>query len=309
MRRRGAAMLIVLAALVIIASAAVTTARLAMTSRAATQHAQSSEHLDDLRVAAEQIALDWLRRDAGGVVLPDGVDQPRVAVLHDEIFDNETELRVAITAFDQRGMLRLGQFQDLDIELDGSVEEEEIETSSVSSSRSGLDLFSRNESSPRRVFPRFVPAEPVVHGEGRADADPRWPDGRDRFVDVVLEPTIGERLATHPAPVLRARRNNSATITLNAATAPIDLIDDVLDGTNPGVLASIREARSKDEPDQPPTGSYRIDDRTRLVLTATSDAWAFRVDLSCDGMSRAWWIVYERGERGWYIAQRLIIDG
>ena len=107
---------------------------------------------------------------------------------------------------------------------------------------------------------------------------------------------VGEYIATH----------NPGRINVN--TAPMEVVQAALRLASRGGLEHIVAARLADRltllNDLP-----RIDESNRAApqIAASSNAWAFRIDLRVGMLRRSWWVVYAKPRSTWECVQRLAI--
>ena len=72
------------------------------------------------------------------------------------------------------------------------------------------------------------------------------------------------------------------------------------------LIIEARAAGAKFDPPAPPQQRRR---GSRPMIAGTSNAWAFRVDVTVSNMTRSWWCVYRQGKQNdpWECEQRLAI--
>jgi len=314
LRRRGAALLIVLATLVMVVTATVGVARMASTTKSHRLIAERTMIADDLLDVAERPILDWLARESTQVVLPPDVTTPVVTVLHDVWQDQGARYQLQITAWDQCGMapilvgrsgspLRLAvPFEVLHLLDRLSLRRNET---------AGLDLFvnSARSADGIDVFPEPELTEPQLFDVANldntstpaADTTASW-ESADRVA-------IGAHIATH----------NPGRVNVN--TAPIELVRQAMRQAGRGGLDQIIDARSEGQRATLVGGPGSEGDgrrggnqgRSTLQLAGDSTAWAFRIDIGVGlprggAVRRSWWAVYVLAEESsWECVQRLAI--
>ncbi len=299
--RRGAALLIVLATLILAVTASATLARLASTAKVKRIVAHRSVVADDLRGAVEAPILQWLASKSASVVLTPDSAIPQVDVLHDYWIAEGTKHGLHISGWDQCGMVPINVARSgspLRLALPAQVRRVLDRATLPSDQPLGLDLFS----SPRRtdqrigVFPTHGPSQPMIFGPGR-DGEPlaQSLSSSEEQAGASITPAVGEFVATH----------NPGRINVN--TAPMVLVEAALRLAGRGGMEQIFAARSEGQratvgglPTNAPPGRAP-------EIAATSNAWAFRIDIHVGSLQRSWWAVYVKSRSEWECAQRLAI--
>lgn len=313
-RRRGAALLIVLATLVLVVTATVGVARLGSTTRSHRLIAERTLVADDLLAAAEQPILGWLARESTEIVLPPDVTAPVVAVLHDVWQDQGARYQLRITAWDQCGMVpilvgRSGSPLRLAVPFDVLHMVDQL--SLRRNETAGLDLFV----GPARsvdgidVFPEPEPAQPQVFGQARDSDSPTQPGDTTAAREPPDRVAVGAHIATH----------NPGRLNVN--TAPIEVvrqamrqagrggIEQIIDARNEGELATLVDGPGTEGDGRRAAGRRR----STLEIAGDSTAWAFRIDIGVGlprggAVRRSWWAVYVHSEESsWECVQRLAI--
>ncbi len=303
--RRGAALLIVLATLILAVTASATLARLASTAKVERIVAHRSVVADDLLGAVEAPILQWLAVKSASVVLAPESAIPQVDVLHDYWIAEGTVYELHISGWDQCGMvpinvarsgspLRLGLPAQVSRVLDRATLPEDQPL--------GLDLFSCPRQTDQRigVFPTHGSSQPMIFGP-RRDGEPlaQSRSSSEEQAGAPITPAVGEFVATH----------NPGRINVN--TAPMVLVKAALRLAGRGGIEQIFAARSEGQrttvgglPTNAPPG---VGGRAAPQIAATSNAWAFRIDIRIGSLQRSWWAVYVKSRSEWECVQRLAI--
>lgn len=119
-----------------------------------------------------------------------------------------------------------------------------------------------------------------------------------------LDGRLGGIVAVHPRDP-PARSTQSAVINVN--TAPEPLLAAAMRLGQRGDVASVLASRQRGVPSPAPTASR--DASSLVTLTARSNRWAVRADITVGPVTRSWWTVYESRGRGWSIIDRHEIAG
>jgi len=284
--------LIALATLVLVTSAATVLARTASTLRAERNAERWTAIADGLLRQADEVIGEWLEEKSSSIVLDPEVEMPAVSVLDDAWDLDGCRYHLTITAWDQCGLV------PQELARGGSplrtVLPEQILRGMERSpgQASGLDVYGSPAGSPS-PYPALPTSRPTRFGD-EAGREPSLggesPSG---------EPPIGAYLATHAAGSPR----------INVNTAPIALVEQSLRFVGRGgSLEPIVAARSKGLLARVTDGAK--DSRkgeSRLELVASSNAWAFRIDVRVGAVRRSWWAVY-LNTSSWSRVQRLSIS-
>jgi hypothetical protein len=270
---------VVLATLVLAITASVSVAEVAATSRARRVVAERLAIAEALRRSAEAPIQSWLG-DSGSIVLPPDSAAPMVRVLDDRWTAGDVELALGITAWDQCGLVPLataGTASPLRLVLPEAARRALDGVDGSSEGPPGLDLLG---GAGMRVYPAPDEPGPV--------------------------PGLGALIGTHG----RGR--------LNVSTAPASLVEHAMrQAGRGGGITAVLEARSAGKLPvlgDPPAGSAAGDDAP--AIAATSDAWAFRIDVEVGasgrgdgaaGLRASWWAVYRADGSSWECVQRLAI--
>ena len=318
--RRGVALLLVLATFLIV----VTAVTILVQTAAAIQARKSIDHhtrlADDLLDASQAPIKQWLIERSTSIVIP-AEQSPMVEVLHDSWVVDDLKVDLTITAFDQLGMvpleaarggwpLRLTLPQEILRQIDGSLRLGSEPTGAINAP--GLDWFTGLDSSDptSRVFPDGVKSVAVSFGRlpetipavgvgivaVRESSNPGAGAGAGPGA-------LGECIATH----------NTNPQRININTAPMPLVEAAMRLAGRGGLEQVITARKAGKPANigaaaaPGSGSP---DMQRFIpqIVATSNCWAFRVDIRIETLERSWWMVYQpAGNLPWMCVQRLAI--
>lgn len=298
-RRRGAALLIVLAALILVATASATLVRLASSVKLSGDFNVRIVRADDLLGAVDQPIQHWLKTRSQEIVLPIDSKQPSVDVLNDLIKEGTEQVTIRIRAFDQCGMapielarsgspIRLALPESIAARLDALV--------LSPNQKPGLDLFAEDSDDQTRIFPDPSEATPTVHSsepDAHVNAANHTNTTESRLA-------VGAWVATH-SPGL-----------INVNTAPMELVEAAIKSAVGGDLEQVRDARSKGQLAAAPSLSASVDSResVQIRLTSVSPCWSFRIDIEVGPLRRSWWAVYMARQGGgseWECVQRLAI--
>ena len=115
---------------------------------------------------------------------------------------------------------------------------------------------------------------------------------------------LGGSIAVYPRDP-RAGMTQSAVINVN--TAPEPLLAAAMRLGQRGDVATVLASRQRGVPSPAPTASR--DASSLVTLTARSNRWAMRADITVGPVTRSWWTVYESRGRGWSIIDRHEIAG
>jgi hypothetical protein len=296
-KNRGVALVMVLAAFAVVVTTCVTLAQLSGTARLRRKFDRLAVLADDLMMHVEKPILWWLEHEASSIALPPDVKSPEVPVLHDLIQLGELEYEIEITAWDQFGLaplevLRAGS--PLRLTTPEPVLQVLDRTDVERKQPLGLDLFlgSHKVENPFPVIARRL--FPVVFGAEEASKD-SLTLAEEKTPEVPL--SIAAFVATH----------NPAPGKLNVNTAPISFLDSVMRLLGRGGLEQIMEARSQGRLAVVGNAASSGSQRDLPELVATSEAWAFRVDLRAGSLKRSFWCLYVKDSK-WRCVQRLAIN-
>jgi hypothetical protein len=313
--RRGAALLIVLATLMVTMAAATILLSAAADVRLQRHLAEAELLADDALQAAEAPIQHWLDRESAKIVLPVDAAVPAITVVNDRWTfprrhenDKQLEIELTITAFDQRGMvpmrlarsgspLRLSLPSDVLAQLDMARLPPESDPAPL-----GLDLLTSDAEVGFDVFPRLPPSPVRRFGDASAEDEP---------TSAAPAPlAIGALVATH----------NFDPVRINANTAPMPLVEAALRLAGRGGLEQIVAARAAGKltnPGERTNAARDSDDSAGSIpqIVASSDCWAFRIDVHVALLRRSWWAIYAPGRddpntpqrETWRCVQRLPI--
>ncbi|MEO1006936.1 MAG: hypothetical protein AAFX79_00030 [Planctomycetota bacterium] len=251
-----------------------TLASTASLDRVATRDARRLAILDDLRLECDRIASDWLSEHSLTVSLPPETASPRVAIASQELPLAGETVAVNLAAFDQHGMVPLG---DAPLGLRGTLPARIAQlratwTTERTSGPTGLDQLASIAPVDLAVFPRVSIQDSLL--------------------------AAGELLATHAG---------TERTSINLATAPLRIVEAAMRDAGRGGIEVVIDARSRG--DRVPLGSLTRLDGNRvegpLELLAASPCWAICTDLRIGPLRRAWWTVWLREGSTWRIVQRL----
>lgn len=301
-RRRGVALLIVLAALVLVLSATAVLVRAASAAKLNQKIDVSTRIADDLLEAADAPIVDWLTTQAASVVIDPAHPSPQVQILDHRWRMAEHDCELAITAWDQLGMApiqlaRSGSPMRLALPPEALQQLDQLEL--APDSKPGLDLLEDAFPQPRR-------SKAVVFGYS-APVESSTPANLQSNALAASATRLGELVATH----------NRDPVRINANTAPIELLEAAFRASGRGGIESIVQSRRQGKPASlaaAAANSRAIDDpgHSRLELVSASNLWSFRIDIGIGPVRRSWWATYapartRGGQGGWECIQRLAI--
>jgi len=285
-RRRGVALLLVLAMIILIVPVAVGFTQRAVIASLEQRLSAQEEIAGSIRAQLESGPLQtWLAAESGKVVLDPEAKTPRVEVLNEKWRLDDCAYEVRLTAWDQCGMApwnALTAGSPLRAAVPGGILErfDTAESGSRRSEPAGLDQFASvpftvDHSALRSAFPS--PDEEDVH-------------------------SVGAWIATHPV-------GDGGSI--NVHTAPLPLIEAVAAATGRGAIEAIIPARREGRR-VPLPGAVEGSDRGAASghaprLVGASSSWAVRVDVRVGTARRSWWSVYRQTSGQWECVQRLVI--
>jgi len=280
--RRGTAMLVVLAVTMLTVSALLVVARATAAATAARHTGRSAAIADDLLAATDRPIRAWLAAEASDAVLPPDALVPMLPVCGETWTCDRFRVELAITAFDQCGMVPADAVRGA---MRGAITDPAIqaiaEQVAVPRGRqTGLDLYAP---AARRVEVRVFPTS--------NDDEPAGAEAAG---------AVGGLLATH----------NPAPGRVNVNTAPMAVVEAALKLAGRGGLELIAQARAAGERHDPPAPPQQPRRRgARPTITGTSNAWAFRIDVTVNDLRRSWWRVYCKPDDGkpWECEQTLAI--
>lgn len=285
-RRRGVALLIVLAVLVITVPMVAAIAHHASLVRLESEIRSASHIADDLREAIESGFLPaWLESESADVVLPPDVEVASVELVNESWSTIDHRCRVRITAFDQCGMVPIamtnaGNPLRLALPTDVLRQLDHAPRAQSSQNRPGLDLF----------------------------------DGAIPVGDPSLNSSmLGSWVATHQTPMDQKRGTRETGAIININTAPVPLLKAAMRAAGRGGIEAIIGARARHEPASTGmsvmtrTSTHGESPASQITFTNASGAWAFRIDIEVEQVNQSWWCVYERTSNGWECTQRLAI--
>lgn len=265
--RSGAALLIVLVAVAALTSTAAVLASRATAANLEHRASAAASHARDIARSTTPILLDWLDRVAPTAVLPPDSEGPRIAVHEAAWNEGGDAVSVRVTAFD------LDAMPPATAVLMGSpvrrvLDDHELEVIDTLEGRNDPLGLDQLELPHRRTFPR---------SDGGDDA-------------------LGARVSFAGAGLG----------SVHVHTAPRELLSWLFDMHGIGGLDVLLDARARGERI---ALALPAPDHDRLLpgLTASSGAWAFRIDVAVGACTRSWWSEYDRTGGAWTCRQRLAI--
>ncbi|MEM9066811.1 MAG: hypothetical protein AAGB51_15140 [Planctomycetota bacterium] len=281
LRRRGVALLLVIAVMLIGTSAAIVAARASTTTKLSARMSDQDWTAFGLLASTDEPIQWWLTEASSEIVLDPDVMSPRVPLLVDTLgLTRDTDATVRITAYDQCGMLPRPLAATLGEQLD--LPDRVVESLASSEPAPGLDTL------PIDTLP--FP----------------WPVG--------AKPAVGDLIATHnPLPSPNLQESSNTTLQLNVNTAPRTVLDLVFEAAGLGNRQAVMSARSRGE--SAPTDlvlRQRAGDAGNAAgylirLVSASDTWSFRIDIQVGSVHHAWWATYANDRGSWRMVQRLAI--
>ena len=273
MTRRAFALLMVLGMALVVAVSVVGLARTAAHQHAHSAHARLVALSPAILDAVDARVLHWLGHDERTIVLPPDATEPRAAVLSDHLTLHGLPFHLSIHAWDQRGMAPIALIREL--QPDRAREADHLDPPMAI--RPGLDVL--RAAGLDGVFPGSITHE------------------QDRV-------SIGARLSTYQRESKGIGRR--PVLLLNTRTAPIELLAAVSAPAGVDAAGPIQAARSSGE--IPTTTFTATLGEHEVRVSAQTDCWSFRIDLSHGPARTAWWLVYARTDRSWACVQALPID-
>ncbi len=285
-RRRGVALLLVLAMIILIVPVAVGFTQRAVLANLEQRLSAQEQVAGSVRAQLEAGPLQtWLAEESGKVVVGPEAHTPRVEVLNEKWRHDECAYEVRITAWDQCGMAprsALTAGSPLRAAVPGGI----------------LERFDQAESDPRRSEPagldQFGIGPFAMDHSALRSAFPS-PDEED-----VL--SVGAWIATHPV-------GDSGSINVN--TAPLPLIEAAMAAAGRGGIEAIIAARREGRVAPLPRALERENQASKSHqaprLVGASPSWAVRIDVRVGSSRRSWWSVYRQSSGRWECVQRCVI--
>lgn len=285
-RRRGVALLLVLAMIILIVPIAVGFTQRAGLADFEQRLSVQERVANSVRAQVEAGPLRiWLAEESGRVVIDLEAKTPRVGVLDERWQFDDCRYEIRITAWDQCGMApwsALTAGSPLRAVIPGGILER-LDLAESISQRSkpagldqfGIDPFTLDHSALRSAFPS--------------------PDEEDGL-------SIGAWIATHPV---------SESGSINVNTAPLLLVESAMAVAGRGgieaIIAARREGRRAPLPGavEDADGGAAPGRAPRLV--GASSSWAVRIDVRVGAAQRSWWVVYQQISGRWECVQRCVI--
>ncbi|MCC6909702.1 MAG: hypothetical protein IT430_17335 [Phycisphaerales bacterium] len=280
-RRRGVALLLVLAMLVLIVPVAVGFTQRALLASVEERVSEQGRVADSIRAQLEAGPLQkWLSTESSKVVLDLEATSPRFDVLNERWQLGDSIYEVRITGWDQCGMAPLGSIKagsPLRAAIPSGILErvnaaDAPQAEPVGLDQFALDLSELDRSALRSAFPA--------------------PDEDD-----VL--SVGAWIATHPV-------GENGSINVNAA--PLPLVETALAAAGRGGIEVIVAARSEGRLAPLPRALENDNSSVSAPrLVGSSSAWGVRIDVRVGSVRRSWWVVYRQSSGRWECVQRLVI--
>lgn len=333
---RAFALLWVLGLLVLIVPLLALSAQTAMQIHIATRTDPDISMAHDFLLASEESILTWLQTEADHVVLPLDVRtsgatfgrnvlvplvlDDTLMIPHDaehrpssEADQSPRAVRIRIIAFDQCAMVpfplshtSLTDFnlRALQESLPAPIQERIDEMMAKAPYGSpGLDWFlvdahgslTDTNSGPADIFP--VPVSDDITELARQDGS------AERLVEI--SGTVGAYVSPRLFPEM--------PIAVNVNTASPELLEAIFSAWVRGGLEQIIENRHNGEfiATAPPVSNPDGDTESLTRLVTSSEAWAFRIDVTVSTVERSWWATYVRQvdslSHPWKCVQRLAI--
>ena len=271
-RKRGIALLLVLASLVMVTGVlGLLTLSAAQTHRAS-QLVINERRADDLLRSCEPVVTEWLAKHAPRAAVDPESSEPKVEIASIEWTASDgTECFVRAAAWDLLGMLP-------------------PETNSST--------------------PLWLAVDPLLRDFERGDAGSMCEISSAPVSVYPLTDeyklALGSQLSIYPRSDSRRTLNTPTTPTtptININTAPRPLLETALRLAQRGDIASILTARADGRP-APAPPRIADDGESFVELTGRSTLWAVRTDAAANGLRRSWWTVYESRRGGWEIIER-----
>lgn len=285
-RRRGVALLLVLAMILLIVPVAVGFTQRAVLASLEQRLSAQEQIANSVRAQLEAGPLQiWLAEESDKVALDLEACTPRVNVRNEKWRLDECAYEIRITAWDQCGMApwsALTAGSPLRAVIPGGILER-LDLAESISQRSkpagldqfGIDPFTLDHSALRSAFPS--------------------PDEEDGL-------SVGAWIATHPV-------GDAGSINVN--TAPLPLIEAAMSAAGRGgieaIIAARREGRRAPLPRAIEGGDRNGGSSLAPRLVGASSSWAVRIDVRVGSARRSWWSVYRLVSGQWECVQRCVI--
>jgi len=287
-RRRGVALLLVLAMIILIVPVAVGFTQRAVLTDLEHRLSAQEEVAGSVRAQLEAGPLQtWLAGESAKEVLDLDARTPRIGVLNERWRLDGIAYEVRMTAWDQCGMApaaMLAAASPLRSAVPGGILERFDQANAAKERRepAGLDQFGAG-------------SDPMAGDRSALRSAFPAPDEAD-----VL--SIGAWIATHPV-------GDSGSINVN--TAPLPLIEAAMALAGRGGIEMIinarRDGRRAPLPAAIETGSQGAQPNLAPRLVGASNSWAVRIDVRVGSIQRSWWSVYRQSSGRWECVQRLVI--
>lgn len=310
---RGAALLIVLAILLMTTASIVVLAQRASTASLQRHMARDAVNADAVLLAANDIILEWLKKESSSVVLPPEATAPRVNVVNEQLRFDDQLVTLRITAFDQSGMTPMNAVRDgspLRLVLPDEVLRVVQRTDIPREATVGLDLLTIDDSELFR-YPKSDNSSPMNYTSSSTANSNVAARESHRTLDSQPESLcIGEYIATHnPGD---GTRQPSVPGIINVNTAPMPLVERALLIAGRGGLELIEQQRRSGKVgalnDLPSQREDSAAIQSNLQIVGSSTSWSFRIDITVGLVHEAWWFVYLRTRSQWQRVQGLLID-
>ncbi len=312
-RRRGAALLLVLATLVLVSTAIASAARLSSLGVAQQRMLRDERLALDLLHAAEAPILRWLNVQAHRVVLAPDATSPEVSVLDDHFTAADTDWSLRVTAWDQCGMIPglesidawRGSLPDDFFALARRVlANQQSDTPHTIAPLGMLASDARLSVADRlRILPRPAAraSQPCLFGEAASEASGH----ADKIASKQPSPYLGAHIATR-VEALRRRDDGSSWASINVHTAPRGVLDASFKQVGRGGLDAVLAARVAGRPVVLPDLGERHEG-SGIEFVTSSPVWSFRIDAGVGLATRSSWVVYARLDGQWQLVQRWVI--
>lgn len=265
--RSGVAMLLVMMTCTLLIVGVVIVARARASTFLTQQQGVWQTDAGQLLSASEVPILSWLEEESKTVVFIPEAKSPFVEVLDDRFQIKQVPVEIQIIAWDQQGMWP----------------------------RNAVELG-------------FQPPFQLNAEFGTPPNLAQLPLNAHIYPTTEQPEAIGARIATHnPWPNSSGQTRSRGGVTINVNTAPMVLLEQIMDRFDVSDLDQLRQQRSEGKMARLPQTNRDANGR-EVRLVGVSRVWSFRVQVSVGQLTRGMWVVYINQGGQWKLAQRTMIN-